>query len=64
MLPIFFSKIISELLQGIEKFAVPYLDDIAVFSEEWDDHINHLNEVLRRISKANLTMKPSKCAFA
>ncbi|GFV29614.1 retrovirus-related Pol polyprotein from transposon 412 [Trichonephila clavipes] len=29
--PYFFSKLIAELLNGLEDFVVPYLDDIAIF---------------------------------
>ncbi|KAG8184898.1 hypothetical protein JTE90_017753 [Oedothorax gibbosus] len=62
--PFFFSKLMAELLKGCEEFAVPYLDDIAIFSISWELHLRHLNIVLERISKANLTIKPSKCKFA
>ncbi|GBL74285.1 Transposon Ty3-I Gag-Pol polyprotein [Araneus ventricosus] len=31
--PYFFSRLVAELLGGCEEFAVPYLDDIAIFSE-------------------------------
>ncbi|XP_069481431.1 uncharacterized protein [Ambystoma mexicanum] len=38
-----------------------YLDDIAVFSHSWEEHVNHLGHVLKALEKANLTMKASKC---
>lgn len=62
--PYFFSKLMAELLRGCEEFALPYLDDIAIFSENWESHLKHLDCVLDRIMKANLTLKPSKCKFA
>ncbi|GFV97245.1 hypothetical protein TNCV_155621 [Trichonephila clavipes] len=31
--PYFFSKLMAELLSGIEDFVIPYLDDIAIFSD-------------------------------
>ncbi|GFX45734.1 transposon Tf2-6 polyprotein [Trichonephila clavipes] len=58
------SRLMAELLQGCEKFALPYLDDVAIFSENWDDHINHIDKVLERIRDARLTIKPAKCKFA
>ncbi|GFW17712.1 retrovirus-related Pol polyprotein from transposon 297 [Trichonephila clavipes] len=62
--PYFFSKIMAELLNGLEDFVVPYLDDIAIFSDTWESHIKHMETVLQRIKRAKLTIKPSKCKFA
>ncbi|GFY75941.1 retrovirus-related Pol polyprotein from transposon 17.6 [Trichonephila inaurata madagascariensis] len=62
--PYYFSRLMAELLQGCEKFALPYLDDVAIFSENWDDHISHIDKVLERIQNARLTIKPAKCKFA
>ncbi|GFX63257.1 retrovirus-related Pol polyprotein from transposon 297 [Trichonephila clavipes] len=62
--PYFFSKLMAELLNGLEDFVVPYLDDIAIFSDTWESHIKHMEKVLQRIKRAKLTIKPSKCKFA
>ncbi|GFW69718.1 hypothetical protein TNCV_1883621 [Trichonephila clavipes] len=62
--PYYFSRLMAELLQGCEKFALPYLDDVAIFSENWDDHISHTDKVLERIRDARLTIKQVKCKFA
>ncbi|GFW48288.1 retrovirus-related Pol polyprotein from transposon 297 [Trichonephila clavipes] len=62
--PYFFSKLMAELLNGLEDFVVPYLDDIAIFSDTWESHINYRETVLQRIKRAKLTIKPSKCKFA
>ncbi|GFV35471.1 retrovirus-related Pol polyprotein from transposon 297 [Trichonephila clavipes] len=61
--PYYFSRFMAELLQGCEKFALSYLDDVAIFSENWDDHISHIDKVLERIRDARLTIKPAKCKF-
>ncbi|GFT98957.1 hypothetical protein TNCV_3793461 [Trichonephila clavipes] len=58
--PYFFSKLMAELLNGLEDFVVPYLDDIAIFSDTWESHIKHMETVLQRIKRAKLTIKPSK----
>ncbi|GFW77095.1 retrovirus-related Pol polyprotein from transposon 17.6 [Trichonephila clavipes] len=39
------------------------LHDVAIFSENWDDNINHINKVLERIRDAQVTIKPAKCKF-
>ncbi|GFX88573.1 retrovirus-related Pol polyprotein from transposon 297 [Trichonephila clavipes] len=62
--PYFFSKLMAELLNGLEDFVVPYLDDIAIFSDIWESHLKHVETVLQRIKRAKLTIKPSKCKFA
>ncbi|GFW59148.1 retrovirus-related Pol polyprotein from transposon 297 [Trichonephila clavipes] len=62
--PYFFSKLMAELLNGLEDFVVAYLEDIAIFSDTWESHLKHVETVLQRIKKAKLTIKPSKCKFA
>ncbi|KAF8768441.1 Retrovirus-related Pol polyprotein like [Argiope bruennichi] len=37
---------------------------IAIYSETWEEHLKHVDEVLKRIGAANLTVKPSKCQLA
>ncbi|GFU77401.1 retrovirus-related Pol polyprotein from transposon 297 [Trichonephila clavipes] len=54
----------AELLNGLEDFVVPYLDDIAIFSDTWESHLKRMETVLQRIKRAKLTIKPSKCKFA
>ncbi|GFX45974.1 retrovirus-related Pol polyprotein from transposon 297 [Trichonephila clavipes] len=54
----------ANLLRNCEDFAVPYLDDIAIFSLAWDDHLKHLKDVFDRLRSAKLHIKPSKCQFA
>ncbi|GBM85126.1 Retrovirus-related Pol polyprotein from transposon gypsy [Araneus ventricosus] len=46
------------------KCEFPYLDDIAIYSENWEDHLKHVDEVLKRIGNAQQTIKPSKLKFA
>ncbi|GBO28889.1 Retrovirus-related Pol polyprotein from transposon 17.6 [Araneus ventricosus] len=61
--PFYFSKMMSEILDGGDEYAVPYLDDIAIFSRTWDENLQHLQDVLERIKRVKLTIKPSKCKF-
>ncbi|GFT71319.1 hypothetical protein TNCV_4349711 [Trichonephila clavipes] len=50
--------------RNCENFAVPYLDDIAIFSLAWEDHLKHLNVVFHRLRSTKLHIKPSKCQFS
>ncbi|GFT03799.1 retrovirus-related Pol polyprotein from transposon 17.6 [Trichonephila clavipes] len=58
------SRLIANLLRNCEDFAVPYLDDIAIFSLAWDDHLKHLKDVFDRLHSSKLHIKPFKCQFA
>lgn len=51
----------DHVLSGLSDFALPYLDDVAVFSDTWDEHIQHLIVVFDRLRKAGLTVRPEKC---
>lgn len=59
--PYCFSGLMDKVLQGMEDFALPYLDDIAIFSSSWIDHMKHLRAVLCRLREAGLTVKVAKC---
>ena len=62
--PASFQRLMDRLLQGCEDYAVAYIDDFAIFSSDWQDHLKQLQEVLMRIEKAGLTVKLSKSKFA
>ncbi|KAJ1160771.1 hypothetical protein NDU88_001264 [Pleurodeles waltl] len=56
-----FQSLVNKDLAGLEEFSAAYLDDIAVFSFTWQDHLIHLGKVLEALRKAGLTVKASKC---
>ncbi|GFY18402.1 hypothetical protein TNCV_2396311 [Trichonephila clavipes] len=62
--PYYISRLMANLLRNCEDFAVPYLDDIAIFPLAWNDHLKHLKDVFDRLRSAKLHIKPSKCQFA
>jgi transposase InsO family protein len=55
--------ILSLFLDLLDICVVVYLDDILVYSDNLDDHIKQVSEVLRRIDENNLVLKPEKCVF-
>lgn len=61
--PFSFSKLMDIVLKDMQGFAVPYLDDVAIFSDTWEAHIEHLRGVFSRFRDAGLTMKAEKCRF-
>ena len=61
--PSTFARLMKMLLGGKESFSDSYFDDTTVFSNSWQEHLSHLREVFTVISKANLTIRPSKCVI-
>ncbi|CAG2230183.1 Retrovirus-related Pol polyprotein from transposon gypsy,Retrovirus-related Pol polyprotein from transposon opus [Mytilus edulis] len=63
--PITFQAMMSDVLRGLNwKFVLVYVDDILVFSKNFQDHLNHLSQVFERLKHANLKLHPDKCHFA
>ena len=44
--------------------ALVYLDDVVIFSPDFDTHAQHLQLVLQALRQANLKLKPKKCTIA
>ena len=44
-------------------WCIIYLDDIVVFSKNPEEHLERLEAVFEKLSKAGLKLKPSKCDF-
>ena len=40
-----------------------YLDDIIIFSETFEEHLERLNAVFSRLHYVNLQLKAKKCEF-
>jgi len=60
--PDFAQAVMSDMFSSLD-FVEAYLDDITVFSNSFGDHIAHVGEVLRRLSKHGFTVKPEKCKW-
>ncbi|CAC5386344.1 Retrovirus-related Pol polyprotein from transposon 297,Retrovirus-related Pol polyprotein from transposon 17.6 [Mytilus coruscus] len=60
--PSTFQRCMELIFRGLQwKTLLIYLDDIIIFSSDIDIHFQHLGEVLTRLKKAGLKLKPSKC---
>jgi hypothetical protein len=53
----------SVFMPELEKFVVVFIDDILVYSENEEDHVDHLRVVLTRLREHQLYAKFSKCEF-
>lgn len=58
-----FSKLMDIVLKDMHGLYGRYLDDVAIFSDTWEDHITNLKSVFARVCDAGLTKKAKKCHF-
>ncbi|CAF3445543.1 unnamed protein product [Rotaria socialis] len=59
-----FQRIMYNLIvNGREQYCLSYLDDIIIFSKTFNDHINHLQEILRVLDQHRFQLNPSKCSI-
>ena len=66
--PAVFQRLMQRVLMGLNPpegrdFVSVYLDDVLVFSDTFESHLEHLALVLQRFAAAGLKLKPSKCHF-
>ncbi|CAC5402690.1 unnamed protein product [Mytilus coruscus] len=63
--PASFQHMLTHVLHGLNyQMALVYVDDILVFSRNFEEHMKNLQLVFDRLLSAGLTLKPSKCEFA
>ena len=61
--PAYFQQLISIVLQDCSNFMMAYLDDIIIFSQNKEDHLKHIEIIFKKLKKADLKLKESKCDF-
>ena len=60
-----FSWLMDNVLSGLSwEVCLYYLDDIIVFSNGWQEHLERLRMVFSRLREANLRLGPHKCTLA
>ena len=62
--PATFERLMETVLAGLHwQSALVYLDDIVVFGRSFEEKLERLREVLRRLRQAHLKLNPKKCAL-
>ncbi len=62
--PAFFQRFMDEVLkEGLGNYVFVYIDDIVIFSDTFNNHIEHLNLVLSFLKESNLKAGLEKCHF-
>ncbi len=62
--PATFQRLINNTLREyLNDFAITYLDDILIYSDDLEMHCRHMHKVLRKLSERVLYVKKSKSKF-
>ena len=60
-----FQLMMDRVLHGLQfKACLCYLDDVLIYTETFEQHLEVLNDVFRRFRNAGLKLGPRKCVFA
>jgi hypothetical protein len=57
-----FSRVMAKVIKGMP-FVQAFLDDLVVASNSVEEHIEHLNILINRLTEVNLLLNPEKCCF-
>lgn len=59
-----FQSFINETLRAyLDEFCTAYLDDILIYSDSEEEHVEHVKKVLNKLREAGLYLDINKCEF-
>jgi Reverse transcriptase (RNA-dependent DNA polymerase) len=62
--PSIFQRMMQSILAlFLWTFSLVYIDNIVVYSKSYEEHLEHLDQVLQACMEAQLTLAPKKCHF-
>jgi hypothetical protein len=62
--PASFQRWMNEVLSDyVDVFCIAYLDDILIYSDNLEQHRQHVKMILRTVEEVGLTLNASKCEF-
>ncbi|KAK3717926.1 hypothetical protein RRG08_009353 [Elysia crispata] len=54
------TRAVRRLLEGMDN-VVDYIDDLLVHTKTWEEHLQVLEELFKRLKATNLVARPTKC---
>ena len=62
--PATFMRLMHDILRPFtNSFMVVYLDDILIFNKSWEEHFQHIRQVLQTLQQHKLCANLAKCTF-
>ena len=62
--PSVFSRVVGDVLwEYQDKFVINFMDDILIYSPDFDSHVHHISMVLDKLKSAQLYANPDKCTW-
>eukprot|EP00253_Pinus_taeda_P027721 PITA_27721 len=62
--PVPFMRLMDDILQPFtNSFVVVYMDDILILSQSWEEHLQHIRQVLQTLRQHKLCSNLEKCTF-
>jgi hypothetical protein len=62
--PAFFMNLMNSVfMDDLDKFVVVFIEDILIYSQSEEEHVDHLKMVLQRLREHQLYAKLGKCEF-
>lgn len=59
-----FQSVMNDLLRPyLRKFVLVFIDDILIYSGDWQDHVEHLRIVMSLLQTHSYGVNPKKCAW-
>lgn len=58
-----FNRLMRTLFSDLSNVET-FIDDILIHTDDWDSHVELLTKVLKRLERAGLTARPTKCEIA
>ena len=64
--PAIFQRILSSIIRknGLDAFVVNYIDDVLIFSNNYEEHLMHVELILKVLQRYGFKLNISKCLFA
>ncbi|KAG1063814.1 hypothetical protein G6F42_027132 [Rhizopus arrhizus] len=58
-----YQRVINSILADVP-YALAFVDDIIIFSKSYEEHIIHVQNVIKKLTNVNLILNVDKCHFA